>query len=206
MLDMLFVGMVAMTHCHTSLTHATHAAHRAPRPALQVVGGPPRFVLIWYSPEPFIYETNYGGAERALAGRNALRFSTKAQALALGRNLVKAAPAGVTYSCYRLSEDEMILENSFPKAVNYEGARIKFRRRQAKTGGADDTLLGVGGMGDDIWRELMQRDGWGSLDDAWSSFRKQLELGRSLEIVDERGDPIELGGDYPIDDEDEPYD
>ena len=56
-----------------------------------------------------------------------------------------------------------------------------------------------------IWRELLERDGRGTLDDAWSTFRKQLELGRELEIVDERGDPIELGGDYP-DDDDEPFD
>jgi hypothetical protein len=103
---------------------------------------------MWLSPEPFVYETSFGGAERALAGRSVLRFSTKAQALALGRNLAKAMPA-VTYSVYRLTDDEMRLENSFPKAVNVEGARVRFRRRKPKTGGADDSLLGVGGMGDE---------------------------------------------------------
>ena len=39
---------------------------------------------------------------------------------------------------------------SFPKRVNVDGARIRFKRRQPRTGGADDTLLGVSGMGDDV--------------------------------------------------------
>lgn len=58
-------------------------------------------------------------------------------------------------------------------------------------------------MGDDIWRELLERDAWGSLDDAWSSFRKELELGRGLEVVDDNGDKIDVGGDYPEVEEDE---
>ena len=58
-----------------------------------------------------------------------------------------------------------------------------------------------------IWRELMERDGWGSVDEAWSQFRQQLELGRELEIVDENGDPLDLGGDYPLDESgDDAYD
>ena len=122
-------------------------AARLPAVRLQF-GGPPKFVLMWFSPEPFVYETSYGGADKSLAGRRALRFSTKAQALAQGRNLAKAAPA-VTYSVYRIADGAMVLENSFPKAVNFEGARIKFRRRKTRTGGADDALLGVGGMGDE---------------------------------------------------------
>ena len=193
---------------HISRLVLSLAAARSPLPRLQVdyrpIGGPPIFALIWFAKEPFVYETSYGGADQALAGRNAMRFSTKAQAMALGRNLEKASP-GVTYSVYRITDGEMRCENSFPKAVNVEGARIKFRRRQPKTGGADDSLLGVGGMSDDVWRELLERDGWGSLDEAWSRFRKELELGRGLEVVDENGDPLNLGGDYP-DEEDIEYD
>ena len=184
---------------------ALMASRALPSPRLQAIGGPPSFVLMWYSSEPFVYETMYGGAERALAGRSVQRFSTKAQALAMGRNLLKSAP-GVTYSVYRLADGDMLLENSFPKRINVEGARIKFRRRKPKSGGADDSLLGVGGMGDDVWRELIERDSWGSLDEAWSRFRKELELGRALEVVDENGEAIELGGDYPIDEEEEDYD
>ena len=156
---------------------------------------------MWYSPAAFVYEAAYGGAERAVAGRSALRFSTKTQALALGRNLAKAAPDGLTYSVFRLVDGEMRLENSFPKAVNVEGARIRFRRRTPPTGGADDSLLGVGGMGDDVWRELLERDAWGSIDEAWSRFRRELEVTRELEIVDENGDPLDVGGDYPRDPE-----
>ena len=67
------------------------------------------FVLMWYAPAPFVYETSYGGAEQAPAGRSVLRFSTKAQALALGRLLAKGSPS-VTYSVYRLGDGEMSLE------------------------------------------------------------------------------------------------
>ena len=42
---------------------------------------------------------------------------------------------------------------------------------------------------------------WGQLDDAWSAFRKELELGRGLEVVDEDGNPVDAGGDYGDDDE-----
>ena len=66
-------------------------------------------------------------------------------------------------------------------------------------------MLGVGGMGDDVWRELMERGEWDDVDEAWSRFRKDvLELGRGLEIVDENGDPIVMG-DYP-EEEDPDYD
>ena len=182
---------------------------RLPSPRVPVsqmqVGGTPQFVLMWYTPQPIVYETLYGGAEQCALGRHTVRLSTKLQAITLGKKLVKACDR-VTYSVYKLDGVDMRLLGSYPKGVNFEGARIKFRRRQPKTGGADDgTLLGVGGMGDDVWRELMERDGFGSLDEAWSKFRKELELGRGLEIVDENGDKIDIGGDY-ADDEDPEYD
>ena len=44
----------------------------------------------------------------------------------------------------------------------------------------------------------------GDVDEAWTAFRKQLELGREIEVVDENGDRIEYG-DYP-DEEDPEYD
>jgi hypothetical protein len=149
---------------------------------------------------PHADETAYGGAERAPAGRTALRLSTLAQALALGRKLEKASSA-VTYSVFKLEDGRIDLKGSYPKRVNAEGARVQFRRRQPRTGGADDTQLGVGGMGDDVWRELMEKDGRSSIDDAWSKFRRELELGRDIEVVDERGDRIDLGGDYDEDEE-----
>jgi len=165
----------------------------------------PLFVLMWYTPRPIVYETLYGGAEQCALGRHTVRLNTKLQAITLGKKLVKACDE-VTYSVYKLAEGDMRLLGSYPKGVNVEGARVKFRRRTPRTGGADDgTLLGVGGMGDDVWRELMERDSFGSLDEAWSKFRKELELGRGLEIVDENGDKIDVGGDY-ADDEDPEYD
>jgi hypothetical protein len=134
-----------------------------------------------------VYESLYGGADESPAGRQAVRLSTKAQALALGKNLAKAN-AALTYSLYKFgSEGDMNLLGSFPKRVNAEGARVRFRRRRPRLGGADDALLGVGGMGDDVWRELLQRDALGEIDAVWSSFRKELELGRGLDVVDERG-------------------
>lgn len=120
---------------HRLVVGAAALCARHPSPRLQVnpdsvrrIGGPPMFVLMWFSKVPFVYEAPYGGAAQAPAGRSVLRFSTKAQALALGRNLAKVQ-ADVSYSVYRLRDGEMRLENSFPKAVNAEGARIKFRRR-----------------------------------------------------------------------------
>ena len=59
-------------------------------------------------------------------------------------------------------------------------------------------------MGDDIWRELVERDNRDDVDEAWTKFRKQLELGREIEVVDENGDRIEYE-DYP-DEEDPEYD
>ena len=137
------------------------------------VGGAPMFVLMWFTPKPVVYETLYGGAEQCGLGRHAARLSTKLQAVTLGKKLVKACDE-ITYSVYQLEgEGGMRLLGSFPKGVNVEGAKVKFRRRAPKTGGADDgTLLGVGGMGDDIWRELMEQDAMGEIDEAWSRFRK----------------------------------
>ena len=171
-------------------------------------GGPAgRIALIWNSPEPFVYETLYGGAEQAPLGRSALRFETFAQALALGRKLQVASPR-IQYNVYEIGEGTMELKGSYPKSVNAEGARVRFRRRTPRTGGADDgTLLGVGGMGDDIWRELIERDGWGSLDDAWSKFRRELELSRDeIEAVDEQGNRIDFGADVDPEDDDPIYD
>ena len=111
-----------------------------------LVGGPPLFALIFYARAPFIYETAYGGADRAPAGRSALRFSTLAQAHALGKKLEKAS-ADVAYSIFKIDDGDMVLKGSYPKRVNAEGATIRFRRRRRPpTGGADDTRLGVGGM------------------------------------------------------------
>ena len=127
----------------------------------------------------------------------------------------------------------MRLKGTYPKGVNAQDARIKFRKRKPKLGGADEALLGVGGsewpplehathrrsdpkgwltlysprawsVGDDIWRELVERDNRDDVDEAWTAFRKQLELGREIEVVDENGDRIEYG-DYP-DEEDPEYD
>ena len=53
---------------------------------------------------------------------------------------------------------------------------------------------------------VMTADAFSEIDAAWSEFRRQLELGRELEIVDENGDPIDIGGDYPDKGESEPYD
>ena len=91
------------------------------------IGPPTLFVIIWSSTESFVYETLYGGAERSAAGRRALRLNTKAQALALGRQLAKASPS-VKYSVYKMGEEGMVLLGSYPKRVNAEGARIRFRR------------------------------------------------------------------------------
>ena len=169
-----------------------------------VMQAAPLFALILNTPAPFVYETSYGGAEQAPLGVSAFRFATLAQALALGRKLEAASPTAATYSVFKLADGEMTLKGRYPKRVNAEGAKVRFRKRRPRTGGADDSLLGVGGMGDDIWRELMERAEWSSIDEAWSSFRKELELGRDIEIVDERGEPLDFGGDP--DDDDPEYD
>ena len=158
----------------------------------------PIFTLMWFSPEPFIYETPYSGAERSPAGRSVVRLSTLAQALAFGKKLEANNPS-VTYSIYKMEDSKMQLKGTYPKAVNVQDARIKFRKRTPRLGGSnDETVLGVGGMGDDIWRELVTRDNWDSIDDAWAAFRKQLELGREIEVVDENGERVQFG-DYPDD-------
>mmetsp|Transcript_4918 Transcript_4918/g.9573 ORF Transcript_4918/g.9573 Transcript_4918/m.9573 type:complete len:201 (-) Transcript_4918:150-752(-) len=164
----------------------------------------PMFVLIWFSPSSFIYEMPYGGAEKSPAGRSVVRLSTLAQALAFGKRLEVNAGNGFTYSVFKMEDGDMWLKGTYPKAINAQDARIKFRKRKPKLGGADEALLGVGGMGDDIWRELMERDNWGSIDDAWAAFRKELELGREIEVVDENGERIQYG-DYP-DEGDPEYD
>jgi len=75
------------------------------------IGGSQRLIVIWNSPEPFVYESSYGGAELAPLGRSTARFSNLAQALALGKKL-EAASARVTYSVYRLGDGEMELKGS----------------------------------------------------------------------------------------------
>ncbi len=136
-------------------------------------------------------------------GTGALRLDTVDQALALGKNLVRDGPEGLRYSIYKFSDDGAELRGLYPRRVNAVGARIRFRRRSPPTGGADDARLGVGGMGDDIWRELLEKDSWSELDDAWRLFRRELELGRDIEVCDERGDPIESLSDFAEDDEPE---
>lgn len=44
-------------------------------------------------------------------------------------------------------------------------------------------------------RELLERENWGSIDEAWAAFRRELELGRGIEVVDEDGNLIEPDGD-----------
>lgn len=164
----------------------------------------PIFSLMWFSPEPFVYETSYGGADKSPMGRSVERFRTLHQALAFGKKLEASMPM-ITYSIYKMQDGNMEIKGTYPKKVNADGARIKFRKRKPPTGGADDALLGVGGMGDDVWRELLERENWGSIDDAWAEFRKQLELGREIEVIDSStGERVEEG-DYP-DDEDPEYD
>jgi len=194
---------VAHDVAHRAALRSWFHPHRT-KVDMQAADWPVIFALIWSSPAPFVYETIYGGAERAPAGRSVARLNTKAQALALGKRLEKANPA-VTYSLYKINGGEMTLLGAYPKRVNVAGARIKFRRRRPPTGGANDATLGVGGMGEDIWRELLERDGWGEIDDAWKNFRRELELTRDIEVVDERGDPVDSDSDY-VDDEDAVYD
>jgi hypothetical protein len=200
--DMLLPAAPATALCLTLCQVAPRGTLRGSI-AMQF-GEPPKVVLIWSASTPFRYEALGGFVEWCETGRSAQRLSTLAQAHSLGKLLLKAEPS-VTYSIYKLGDGEMSLQGSYPKKVNAEGARIKFRRRKPRLGGADDQQLGVGGMGDDVWRELMQRDAQGDIDDAWSKFRRELELGRGLDVVDENGDPIDVGGiDY--DGEEDVYD
>jgi hypothetical protein len=55
-------------------------------------------------------------------------------------------------------------------------------------------------------RELLEKEGWGSIDDAWAKLRRELELGREIEVVDEQGNAVDLGGDYGDEDKDPEYD
>ena len=129
-------------------------------------------------------------------------LASLSQALAQGRRL-EAGSDAVSYSIFELDKNDgsMQLKGSYPKKVNVDGAKVKFRRRTAKKG-FGDTLLGaggVGGMGDDVWRELLERENWGEIDDAWAKFRRELELGREFDVVDEQGDTVDFGADYTDD-------
>ena len=161
---------------------------------------PPLIVLMWSAKTSFGYESFLSGTrELSKAGMNSVRVSNFYQARSLGQELIKWGPEGLSYAVYELADGDMRLLGRYPKRVNAEGAKIKFRRRNPRTGGADDASLGVGGMGDDIWRELLEREQWGSLDEAWKAFRRQLELGRGIEVVDERGDRVFPESDYEDD-------
>ena len=69
-------------------------------PNARVSSWVPMFMLIWFSPSSFIYETPYGGAEKSPAGRSVVRLSTLAQALAFGKRLEAGIgrPGGFSYS------------------------------------------------------------------------------------------------------------
>lgn len=153
----------------------------------------PFFAIVWLSDAAFVYETLYGGAAEAPIGRGAARTSTLIQALSLGKKLVASRPQ-LTFNVYKFTGTTTQLVGTFPKRVNAEGAIVRFRRRAPRLGGADDARLGVAGMGDDVWRELMEGMR-SSVDDAWTQFRKELELGREIEVVDEEGNPL-IVGDY----------
>ncbi|EOD07941.1 hypothetical protein EMIHUDRAFT_217946 [Emiliania huxleyi CCMP1516] len=100
-------------------------------PALHLqIGGPPLFVLMWFTPMPFVYESLYGGAEMCELGRHTVRLSTKQQALTLGSKMRKGN-AAVTYSVYKLGDGEMRLLGSYPKGVNADGT---FPEEGAKDG------------------------------------------------------------------------
>ena len=177
----------------TPRRHPTRAAACAQAPPAWA----PIYMVMWFSTQPFVYESFLGGAAEAPAGRSAMRVSTLAQALALGRRVEQAA--GIEWSVYKLDDGTCTLKASFPKRVNVGGAKVKFRRRRAKDGSLLDGPFGVGGMGDDVWRELLERENWGSIDDAWVEFRKSLELTRELEIIDSStGEKVDFGPiDYP---------
>ena len=44
-----------------------------------------------------------------------------------------------------MEDSSLRLKGTYPKGVNAQDARIKFRKRKPKLGGADEALLGVGG-------------------------------------------------------------
>ena len=69
-------------------------------PNARVSSWVPMFMLIWFSPSSFIYETPYGGAEKSPAGRSVVRLSTLTQALAFGKRLEAGIgrPGGFSYS------------------------------------------------------------------------------------------------------------
>jgi hypothetical protein len=52
----------------------------------------------------------------------------------------------------------------------------------------------------------MEREGWGSIDEDWAKLRRELELGREIEVVDEQGNKVESGGDYGDEDTEPEYD
>ncbi len=155
------------------------------------------FALVWYSPRAFVYESLGGGAERALAGRGAARLVKLQQAHALGKRLLAGSPQ-VTYSIYRLDESGSDLVGQYPKRTNAVGAKIRFRERRARL------PSGQWQATEDIWRELLERSEWGSIDEAWAEFRRSLELTRDeIEAVDRFGQPL-VEPDYP-EGEYEPY-
>ena len=45
-----------------------HALSSSPSCTMQIIGGPPMFVLMWFSPAAFVYETSFGGAEKGARG------------------------------------------------------------------------------------------------------------------------------------------
>lgn len=156
----------------SSVRHSTHAtqAHLAatilsPYEGPALVGGrrsyaqllfgigprPPLVVLMWSASTSFGYESFITGArELSNVGMNSVRVSNLYQASTLGKQLVKWGPKGLSYAIYELGDGDMRLLGRYPKNINANGAKIMFRRRTPRTGGADDSQLGVSGMGDDI--------------------------------------------------------
>lgn len=185
--------------------HPLPATPQTPRHATPRLAATPRpfYALIWRSDAPFLYESLSSAVVEAPRGASAARCASLHDAHALGARLRAAAPR-LAYSVYRVDDGRMLLVGSRPRRVNVPSAAIRFRRRRTPTGGAEDARLGVGGMGDDVWRELLEGSR-SDVDDAWAEFRRQLELGRELEVVDEAGDPLELG-DFLPEPEEEDYD
>jgi len=52
----------------------------------------------------------------------------------------------------------------------------------------------------------LEKESWGSIDEAWAKLRRELELGREIEVVDEQGNAVDLGGDYGDEDQEPEYD